>query len=373
MIFCPKCGRQRTGSSRFCGGCGNDFGESAADNATPLAAEPVVEVPLTAAVPEVPEATWDGPLDATRWDPPTRVEPPAADPAPAAAPAPAAPDQFASWSAGPSAADEAGSSRDEPADRWKTADTIYAKPTQAPPGYRPPSQPAPAFPPPPAHAAPRRRSGGGRRAVFIIGVVLVALAAGGGAYALVSRSHDQATARPPSHTTVTAHASTAPTVQAPTSPAASASPSPSTSPSASATPSPTQTGTVRGAAGVGSNPAALQVEAFLNRYFNSINTRNYSEYYSLLDAQKQQAASQSNFDSGFATTKDTNEVLTGITDTGGGSLTANVSFTSHQSPADSPDQSACNDWQISFFLVPQGGSYVETAEPSGYTASDTAC
>ena len=127
------------------------------------------------------------------------------------------------------------------------------------------------------------------------------------------------------------------------------------------------------AAGAASNPAAPQVEAFLNRYFSSINTRNYSEYNSLLDAQKQQADSQSTFDSGYATTKDTNEVLTGITDTGGGSLTANVSFTSQQSPADSIDQSACNDWQISLYLVPQGGSYVQTATPAGYTASYTDC
>jgi hypothetical protein len=130
---------------------------------------------------------------------------------------------------------------------------------------------------------------------------------------------------------------------------------------------------VRGAAGVASNPAAPQVEAFLNSYFNSINTRNYSEYNSLLDAQKQQADSQSGFDSGYATTKDTNEVLTGITDTGGGGLTANVSFTSRQSPADSPDQSACDDWQISLFLVPQGGSYVETTGPASYAAAYTDC
>jgi hypothetical protein len=352
MNFCPKCGRQRTGNVRFCGGCGNDFGEPAADNGTPLAAEPVAEVPLTAAVPVAAEAT--------------RLEP---IPVP---PASAAPDQLASWFAEPSAADEVGSSHGEPADRWNTADTIYAKPTQAP-GYRPPSQPASAFTPPPAHAAPRRRSGGGRRAAFIIVVTLVALAAGGGAYAFASRSHDQAAAQPPSHPTVTAHASTAPAVPPSNSPAASGGASPSTSPSASATPSPTQTGAVRVAAGVASNPAAPQVEAFLNRYFNSINTRNYSEYNSLLDAQKQQADSQSIFDSGYATTKDTNEVLVGITDTGGGSLTANVSFTSHQSAADSRDESACTDWQISLFLVPQGVSYVETTGPASYAAADTDC
>jgi hypothetical protein len=130
---------------------------------------------------------------------------------------------------------------------------------------------------------------------------------------------------------------------------------------------------VRVAAGVAANPDEPQVDAYLNRYFNAINTRNYSEYNSLLDAQKQQADSQSGFDSGFATTKDSNEVLTGIENTGGGTLTANVSFTSRQSPADSIDQSACNDWQLSVFLVAQGSGYVMTAAPAGYQASYTDC
>ena len=195
MIFCPKCGRQRTGNVRFCGGCGNDFGEQAADSGTPLAAE------LTAQLP------WDASANATRLETPD------------AAPAPTGPDPFAPWVAAPSPADEGGPPSDLPADRWETADTMYAQPTRAP--RQPTSQPAPAFPSPSGPGGPGRRSGGGKRAAFIIVVVLVALATGGGAYALVSRSH-QATAQPPSHPTVTAHASTAPAVQPSNSPAASA-------------------------------------------------------------------------------------------------------------------------------------------------------
>jgi hypothetical protein len=151
--------------------------------------------------------------------------------------------------------------------------------------------------------------------------------------------------------------------------------SPSTSPSASATPSPTQTGTVQVSPGVASNAAEPQVAAYLNRYFKAINTRDYSEYNSLLDAENQQSDSESSFNSGFATTKDTDEVLTGITGTGtgGGSLEANVSFTSHQTPADSVDQSACNNWRVSLYLVPQGNSYVMTAAPAGYKAVYTDC
>jgi hypothetical protein len=202
------------------------------------------------------------------------------------------------------------------------------------------------------------------------------LAASGSAYAFVSRLHLHATAQPASHPTVTATASTAlPTVPASTSPSASASASLSATPSASATPTPTQTpaGPVQAAPGVTSNPAAAQVEAFLDRYFNSINTRNYTEYNSLLDAQQQQSDSQSGFDSDFGTTKDSGEVLTGIEDTGSGSLAATVSFTSHQDPANSADGSACNDWRISLYLTPQGNSYVTTAAPAGYQATYTDC
>jgi hypothetical protein len=221
---------------------------------------------------------------------------------------------------------------------------------------------------------PRRRSGGGRTTAFVIVGIVVALAAGGGAYALVSRSPGHTTAQPPSRPVVTVPASAAASIAASSSsPTASASASPSLSPSATATPSPAQTGTVRAAPGVAGNAAEPQVDAYLNRYFNSINTRNYSEYNSLLDAQKQQADSRSSFESGFATTKDSNEVLTGIVDTGGGSLTANVTFTSRQSPADSIDQNACNNWQLSVYLVPEGNGYVMTAAPAGYQATYTDC
>jgi hypothetical protein len=152
-----------------------------------------------------------------------------------------------------------------------------------------------------------------------------------------------------------------------------ASASSTASPSVSVTPSPTRTGTVQVAAGVANDAEAPRVEAYLNRYFSAINTRNYSAYQILLDAQQQQGNSRSKFDSGFATTKDSNEVLTGIENTGGGTLTANVSFTSRQSPGDSVDGSACNKWRISLFLVPSGTSYVITAAPAGYHAGYTDC
>ena len=35
MSFCPECGRARTTSTRYCGGCGRDFGVAADDEASP--------------------------------------------------------------------------------------------------------------------------------------------------------------------------------------------------------------------------------------------------------------------------------------------------------------------------------------------------
>jgi len=207
---------------------------------------------------------------------------------------------------------------------------------------------------------------------FVAVAVLVVLAAGGGAYAL---ARSQQHAPPASKPSITAQASTGrPTAGPSASPTVSASPSSATaSPSVSPTPTPTRTGTVRVAAGVAGDPAEPQVEAYLNRYFSAINAHNYSAYSSLLDAQEQQANTRATFNSGYATTQDSNEVLTGIDDTGGGNLTAHVSFTSRQSPANSVDGSACNNWQISLFLVPRGNSYVMTAAPAGYHATYTNC
>jgi hypothetical protein len=332
MSFCPKCGRQRSTNTRFCGGCGKDFGQPTASGITSTADEPAEPATLN----QAEQTRWDAPAEQTRLDSPS----------------------------------------DQASGQWNAADTVYAEPARAT-GYPPPSQPAPAYPPP-APVTPGRRPGGRGTAILVIVVIVVALGAGGGAYAL-ARPHGGAKAQPPGRLSVTAPPATtapavqAPAVQAPASAVVNASASPTTSPPVSVTPTPTRTGTVQVAPGVAGDPAEPQVEAYLNRYFSAINTRNYGAYQSLLDAQEQQGNSRSTFDNGFATTKDSDEVLTGVEDTGGGTLTANVSFTSRQSPGDSVDESACDNWQISLYLVAQGNSYVMTAAPAGYHAGYTDC
>jgi hypothetical protein len=146
------------------------------------------------------------------------------------------------------------------------------------------------------------------------------------------------------------------------------------SPSSTSSPSPAESpGTVTVAAGAAADPAAPQVTALLTRYFNAINTRNYAEFSSVLDAQMRADNSPASFAAGYATTTDTAETLTSISGSGNGDLAATVSFTSHQSPADSVDRSPCNDWLLTLYLAPQGNGYVITPAPPGYQPTYSDC
>jgi hypothetical protein len=119
--------------------------------------------------------------------------------------------------------------------------------------------------------------------------------------------------------------------------------------------------------------ALPRVLALLRRYFSAINGRDYPAYAQLLDAQAVRVSPASAFYSGYGSTIDSDETLTGISATGSGGLAAAVTFTSHQQPADSPDRSACDNWSITLYLVPDGTGYLIGLPPSGYQATYTAC
>ena len=230
----------------------------------------------------------------------------------------------------------------------------YPQPGYPPPGYGGPAQPGPGGP------APARRPPGRRnKIIFIAAAVVAFLAAGGGAYALIANHSHGASAAPPTQSASTA-AQSAPA--SPTAPPTSASASVSTS---SGT-------TVAVSAAAASNAAAPQVTTFLNSYFTAINEHDYQAYDSLLD-QQLQPYPQSSFEAGDGTTTDSDETLTSIADTGSGGEAASVTFTSHQQPADSPDNSSCDQWSITLFLVPNGSGYLEGPALSGYHASYQAC
>jgi D-alanyl-D-alanine carboxypeptidase/D-alanyl-D-alanine-endopeptidase (penicillin-binding protein 4) len=408
MNFCAKCGRERSGDARYCGGCGTELPAASAAAATPPTGDPAggdpqpsatVEAQAGAAPAGEPER-WDQPAEPTGWELPTpasddwsqpadatRVErqpdvtmidrPGSADSARAATPAAAAPDPFAAWFA----PDGRAAPRTEPggqwqaAEPWQAADTVYAGSGQAAAAYPPSSQPAPGYPPPrppygsqPGPPPGGRRSSGGRKAAFTLVVVLVMLAAGGGAYALVSRSSKQNTTQPPA--SPTAASSAGPTAQS--SASTSASPTGGGSPSAAASAS-APSGLVSVAAGVASNGAEPAVQTTLGRYFQGINDHNYAEYQSAHNAQEQATEPKSAFGTGYGSTEDSGMTLVALQSTADGGESATVTFTSRQAAAASIDGSACNNWRVTYFLVPHGAGYLIGPAPAGYKPTYSDC
>jgi hypothetical protein len=372
MNFCATCGRQRTGDTRFCGSCGTEF---PAGETTETGTRPAEDTRM-----ETVPADWT-PAEATRVERQpdvTRIDPQGSVPGPSAT-APAArpePDPFASWFAAdppegkaPPRNDQAGTWQ-QPAGPWESADTVYAAPGQRAPAY-PSPQPPPPYGGQQARPAGGPPSSGGKKAAFIIVVVLVMLAAGGGAYALVSRSNQHNTAQPPAPTGTGKSSGTA-SARASASASASSGASSSTSASASASAS-APAGVVSLGPGVASNPAEPAVEKTLTAYFQGINTHNYAEYASSLDAQQLATQPESEFNSGYSSTSDSGMKLISLTPAANGGQTATVTFTSHQAAGTGVDGSSCNNWTLNFYLVKQGASYLKGAAPSGYQPTYSDC
>ena len=132
-------------------------------------------------------------------------------------------------------------------------------------------------------------------------------------------------------------------------------------------------GLVAVAPGVSGEPAEPRVVAFLGDYFTAINTRDYQRYSVLLGPQTRRAETAPVFHAGYRTTTDSAITLTGISAAAGGQLAADVSFTSHQAPGDSPSHSGCTDWRIILVLAPHRGGLLLEPPPPGYHASYRAC
>ena len=114
---------------------------------------------------------------------------------------------------------------------------------------------------------------------------------------------------------------------------------------------------------VAQNPLARQVAALLRNYFRSINRHDFEEYDGLFVPQLR--GSVQNFNAGYRLTTDSGATLTALSATGPQDLAATVSFTSHQNPADSPDQAACDTWQVILSLTHVGDGYLIERSPPG--------
>lgn len=128
------------------------------------------------------------------------------------------------------------------------------------------------------------------------------------------------------------------------------------------------------ASDAGQDPAAPPVAEFLDQYFAAINSHDYQSYVSLLNLNMQQDMTAQQFDSGYRSTADSSETLTGISTAANGDTVATVTFTSHQDPADSLDHKEnCTDWNISLFLEQANAGYLIDHPPSSYHAAYSPC
>jgi hypothetical protein len=131
-------------------------------------------------------------------------------------------------------------------------------------------------------------------------------------------------------------------------------------------------GPVTIATAITGNAAAPQIAAFLDDYFGAINNHDYQAYVALRSPQAA-GISPAQFVTGYGSTTDTGETLQGISSAANGDLIADVTFTSRQSAAESATKSNCTDWNISLYLVPDGGGYLIDNPPSGYHARYASC
>jgi hypothetical protein len=148
---------------------------------------------------------------------------------------------------------------------------------------------------------------------------------------------------------------------------------PKSSPPKSSPPGGTRTGLVTLAPQVANNPDAGPIAKLLTAYFTDINSHDFSAYQELLNPQMQRSVTLAKFSAGYRSTTDSAATLTGISAPDAGHITANVTFTSHQDPADSPDQSACTTWGIRLFLERSGGGFLIGPAQRGYHASHQPC
>jgi hypothetical protein len=374
MNFCTRCGKQLTGAVAFCTSCGQplarpgaDVGETEPNIYSRVEPEPYAPPAPDAYAPPDPEAV-DRLAAPAAADSPGVAEPPVSQGSPATA------QDAETQTTAP--APEHAAVRDTRSPRIarpapkREPETLGNLPGPGAPAGRPgPGYPereivsSPSGPPigPWLPLAPARHPSA--RALAIAAAVIVLLAAAGVlSYHLVAAGKaTPATASTRSHSRAAEPAS-------PSAARTQLSPSPtavSTSPPASSL--------VALGAGVTGNRSAVQVAAFVANYFSAINNRDFASYSALFAPSAATITSARQFKADYGSTHDSKVVLSSLTSTGSGGWAAGISFTSHQSAAESATHTACTAWNITLYLSPSGSSYLIGSPPAGYQATFRAC
>jgi hypothetical protein len=373
MSYCTACGHPRKGSTRFCTACG-----------APVAKEPSSPAPPAETSPaEAPAGSGPHPDTVIGWPPPADASTP--------------PDYHSSghYSSGHyspdyrspdyRATEDSSPASEQPDDASATStslgygsygnyDDMSATSTSlgsgssdyARPGY-PGSGSGDPAPPDLLTSSPSPQRGKIIAAVVVAVVILAS--AGGAAYYLTSRHHGSGSGALAGQTTQAGTTSPGPASTPAVAPTASLTPTLTPTP----TPTPASSGFVTVGPAVGQSAELTGVDDFVNRYFGAINRHSYGSYRALLSPELQQDESSEDFHNGYRSTTDSAATLRAVSDLGNGEVGATLTFTSNQLPADSPTNSACDDWHITLYLSPVAGGYELDPAPAGYHARYHAC
>ncbi len=151
-------------------------------------------------------------------------------------------------------------------------------------------------------------------------------------------------------------------------------PTPSPEPAAGSTPPVAAKGLVRINSPVAADPRASAVLAFVRRYFTAINDHSFERYAKLFSASLRSDESSAAFERDFGSSADSAATVIKIFTSGTGLTGAQITFTSHQKPSQSPTGTeSCTDWNITLFLEDSSGHYLISQAPPGYAPTDRAC
>jgi hypothetical protein len=122
---------------------------------------------------------------------------------------------------------------------------------------------------------------------------------------------------------------------------------------------------------VQSDPLSAAVAPTFQAYFSGINSKDFAAAYAVLSPANHTRLSFTKFKSGSVTSTDSAISLQSVQPSTGGSVLADIGFTSHQAASNGPRPGeTCTVWSLSYRLVPAsagaGVSYfIESVTPIG--------
>jgi hypothetical protein len=132
---------------------------------------------------------------------------------------------------------------------------------------------------------------------------------------------------------------------------------------------------VQGTGDAVAHPLYATLQPVLQRYFEAINAKDYSQWASVVTSERQANQPEGTWRKDFRTTRDGNIVMHRIEARGGGVARVLLTFTSTQDVADAPGElpSACIHWNVVWAFATEDGEWKLAAGPAAAVPQHEAC